>query len=654
MILIFALAFVFILTYQELTRLKKFNVASIISFAIALTIYTIPLFFIIYALNFDTEITIDILHTVFQSNSSEAYEFIYDFISWKYILLFIFITALTGALLYRQEKRETLKIEGSLLVFIIIAFLSISLAQFSQLRLPSFVLKGFNQYSEEVKLFRQFQEKRKAGEIKFNASKKVQGETYIIVIGESLNKRHMGLYGYIRDTTPLLSKINRNEELIVFTNVYSSHTLTMPVLDFILTEANQYNNKNYYDSISIIELLKKAGIENYWLTNQTIDGSLDNTASVIANSSDNLVSLNKSSGKQFKTKNFDGALIDEMKKILTQKTNKNRIIFIHLMGNHTNYNSRYPKNKYTIYNEKLKQGVFGLNVSKNSSINAYDNSIIYNDFVVSSILKELQKEKGVTGFIYMADHADDINAQLAHKIDSFTYEMTQIPMIGWFSEEYRKKYREKYENLLSNKDKLYSNDMLYDTMVGIFNIKTDRYNSKYDFSSKDYTLKPEDALVLHNFTSGPSDSSVVVPMRHYTEKSNYIYWQKVNAKYLIDTNQSSRIFPHRVNSIGKLRDVWNDGFRSFEIDVRFGGNNSRTFRIGHNEGLMGLGLEEYLSEIDYPKIERIWVDFKNLNKNNYKKALKRLEYLHIKFDLKIKIILESGTTSEFFKELRKN
>jgi hypothetical protein len=244
MILLFALTFIFTLGYQELTRLKKFKIASIISFAIAFAVYIIPLFFIIYALNFDTKITMDILHTVFQSNSSESYEFIHDFISWKYILLFIFITALTGTLLYRQEKRETLKIEKSLLVFIIITFLSISLAQFSQLRLPNFVIKGFDQYSKELKLFRQVQEKRKSGEIKFNASKRAQGETYVIVIGESLNKRHMGLYGYMRNTTPLLSKMNENGELIVFTNIYSNHTLTMPVLELSLTEANQYNNKN--------------------------------------------------------------------------------------------------------------------------------------------------------------------------------------------------------------------------------------------------------------------------------------------------------------------------------------------------------------------------------------------------------------------------
>ena len=652
--LLFALTFIFTLIYQELTRLKKFKVASTVSFAIAFLLYAIPLFFIIYALNFDTKMTMDILFTVFQSNSSESYEFVNDFISWKYMLLFIVITAAVGVLLYRQEKKETLKIEKSLLIFIIITFLSISLTQFSQLRLPNFVIKGFNKYGEELKLFREVQEKRKTGEIKFNASKKAQGETYIIIIGESLQKKHMGIYGYLRDTTPILSKMSSDGELMVFTNIYSNHTLTVPVLEFSLTEANQYNNKNYYDSISIVELLKKADIETYWLTNQSIYGAWDNMVSVIASSSDNLVALNKSAGKQIKTLKYDGALIDEVKKVLAQKTDKNRVIFVHLMGNHTDYGSRYPGDKYTIYNEKLRQGEFGSRVSKVNSIDFYDNSIVYNDYVVSSILKELQKEKGANGFIYMSDHADDVNAKLAHMMGFFTYEMTQIPMIGWFSEKYKIKYSGKYNTLLNNRDKLYSNDMFYDTLVGIFDVKTDKYSAKYDFSSKDYSLNPEDALVLRDFTFNPNDTSIVTPTKHYTDKSNYIYWQKVNAQYLIDTNQSSRIFPHRVDSIGKLKDVWNDGFRSFEIDVRFGDNNSTTFQVGHNQGLMGLGLEEFLSRVDYSKIERVWLDFKNLNESNYKKALERLEYLDKKFDLKRKLIVESGTKSEFFKELRAN
>ena len=641
MLFLFSMTFIFTFIYQELIILKKFRIASIISYITAFLIYIIPLFFIIYALNFDTKVTKDILYAVFQSNSMESYEYISDFISIKYILLFIFITTLLGGLLYKQEKKETLKIEKSLLIFMIITFLSLSIMKFSQLQLPNFLINSFDKYYTELKLFKQVQEKRKAGEINFNASKKGVGETYVVVIGESLNKKHMGIYGYLRNTTPLLSKINQNKDLIVFDNVYSNHVHTVPVLSFALTEANQYNKKTYYESLSIIEILNKADIETYWLTNQTIYGSWDNMVSVLASLSDNLIALNTSIGAQLITQKYDGALIKKVQKVLAEKSNKNRVIFVHLYGSHQMYDSRYPKNIYSKYTDKLALSEFGTKAAKNKQINYYDNSIVYNDYVISSILKSLQKESGVNGFIYMPDHADDVIRKLAHTVDKFTYEMTQIPMIAWFSKGYKEKYTNRYNNLLNNANTLYSNDMFYDTLIGVFDIKTDKYDSKYDFTSKDYTLNPKDALILHG-------------KKHYTDKSNYIYWQKKNTKYLIDTKKSSRIFPHRVNSIGKLHDIWNNGFRSFEVDVRFGDTNATIFQMGHNHGVMSLSLEEFLDTIDHLQIKRVRIDFKNLNKYNYKKALDRLQYLDKVFNIKNKFLIESGTTSEVFQAFNKN
>ncbi len=640
MLLLFSLTIIFIFIYQELAKLKKFKIAFTLSFISAFAVYVIPLFFIIYALNFDHKVTKDILYAVLQSNSNESYEYISDFISMKYILLFVTITAIIGTLLYKQEKKETLKIKKSLLIFMAITFLSIALTQFSKLRLPKFTTSSLLAYNKELQLFKDIQEKRKTGEIIFDARKNTGGGTYVIVIGESLNKKHMGIYGYLRETTPLLSKMNDNGELLVFNNVYSNHTHTVPVLQLSLTEANQYNKKSHYNSISIIEILKKADIETYWLTNQVIYGAWDNVVSVIAILSDKLVALNRNIGKTTKTAKHDGALIDEIKKVLAKKTDKNRVLFVHLMGNHGSYSSRYPKDKYSIHKDILKLGEFGTKASKNTNqINAYDNSVIYNDYVVSSILKELQKEKGSSAFIYMSDHADDVIGQKGHNSANFTYEMAQIPMIGWFSDNYKKVHNDKYEMLLKHQDTLFSNDMLYDTMIGLFDIKTDKYNPAYDFTSQDYRLDPKDALVLHG-------------RRHYTDKSNYIYWQKVNAQYLIDTNQSSRIFPHRINSIGKLHDIWNDGFRSFELDARFGDNNTSCFQVGHDHGVMGVKMEDFLLSVDYTQIEKVWLDFKNLNENNYKEAIKRLEYLDKKYDIKRKFIIESGTKGSFFKELK--
>ncbi len=635
------MTFLFTFIYQELAR-KKFKVATILSYLVAFVLYVIPMIFIIYGLVFDTKITKEILYAVFQSNTSESFEFIRQFISLRWIALFVFVTGVIGLLLYRQEQQETKKIERSLLFFMIIMFGTLSFSYESELRLFSFVKEGFHTYSRELKLFKEVQLQRKAGELKFEAEKSEKSETYIIVIGESLNKEHMGIYGYQRDTTPLLFKKREINGLLVFDNVYSNHTHTMPVLSLALTEANQFNKYNYYESLSIVDILNKAGFETHWISNQVLQGSWDNLVSVIAHETDHLVGLNHAIGKHLGTPELDGAAIDKVHKILSKNSDKkNRVIFVHLMGSHGLYCSRFPE-KYRIFTEPFQKGVFGRGLqNRENSVNCYDNSVLYNDFVVNSFLTELQLLKGVTGLLYFSDHADDVFQALGHNPAKFTYEMTQIPMIAWFSDAYKNRYKSKYHMLESHLNSLYSNDFIYDTLIGMLNIKTDRYKSRYDLTAKEYKLAEQDAYTLHG-------------KRLYTDKSNYLWWQKKNTHSLIDNNLSLRVFPHRVNSIGKLKDIWQDGFRSFEIDVYFENMNNSFFRLGHNDEAMGVTLEEFISSVDYSQIDHILLDFKNLDGNNYKEAMIRLNYLNQKFHIKSKFIIESGTKGSFFQRLKKD
>jgi len=640
---VMSIAFLFTLLYQEFYRVKKYKIASFISFFTSFSLYVIPLSFIIYALNYDTEVTKDVLYAIFQSNGNESFNYVSDFIALKWIALFVIIPIVIGVLLVKQEKKETIKIEKSLLIFIIVILFSVASTQILELRLPKFIVNGLDRYQKELKLFRDVQARRKAGEIQFSAHKNGAGETYIIIIGESLNKRHMGMYGYLRNTTPNLSKMLDDNELLVFQNVYASHTHTVPVLSLSLTEANQMNKKTYYDSLSIIDILNKADVETYWLSNQVLHGVWDNMVSVVASETDHLVGLNHSIGAQTITQKYDVALINEVKKVFAEKTNKNKVIFVHLMGQHTPYYSRYPEEEYSVFKGELNKGEFGETADikgLNTTINAYDNSILYNDYIVGTILKNLQGQDGTTGFIYISDHADDAIKRLGHNSAKFTYAMTQVPMIAWFSPEYKKQYSDTFNTFNKHMDKLYPNDFFYDTLIGLFHIETDKYESKYDLSSHNYNLAQDKAYTLHG-------------KKLYTDKTNYSYWQKENAKYLRDINQSARVFPHRVNSIGKLKNIWSDGFRSFEIDARFGDNNTSYFQVGHNHGVMGMKMEHFLSSIPYSEIERVWLDFKNLNKKNYKQAIERLEELDSKFDLKRKFIVESGTTLAFFKEFKK-
>ena len=566
----------------------------------------------LYALNFDHELSKESLYAVFQSNNNESYEYIKKFISIKYIILFIISIFLLLFLTHKQERQNNLMIQNSILWFVIIVFFTISLSKIEDFRLKNFVVKNIHKYAKELKRFKEIKAKRKTGEIKFFAKKEDTNETYIVVIGESLNKNHMGLYGYMRETTPQLSKMNEKEELILFNSVYSNHTHTVPVLSLALTQANQYNKKSYYDSLSIVEVLNKANVETYWLTNQTIYGGWDNMISVIATTSKNIVALNNSIGYTVATQHYDELLVEKLKTILATKTDKNRVIFIHLMGSHAVYDARYPNDKFSLYYDKLDKNIFGKSTTTNQELNRYDNSIVYNDYVVSSILKEFQKEKGVKAFIYMSDHADDIDKDLGHSSDFFTYEMTEIPFIGWLSDEYKKKHDNQYRNFLANREKLFSNDMFYDTLIGMFNIQTKKYNALYDLTSSNYKLEPKDALVLHG-------------KRSYIESENHKYWQKRNIKYLKTSNKQFKVYPSKVNTVGKLNDILNDGLNSFEVEVDL---NSKLY------------LDTLFEKVKLKRVEMILLKAKHLSTNNYLNLLNYLNELNQEFNLKNKLVIE--------------
>ena len=141
--------------------------------------------------------------------------------------------------------------------------------------------------------------------------------------------------------------------------------------------------------------------------------------------------------------------------------------------------------------------------------NNYDNSVLYNDFIVSNIVDILKKQGGVNALIYLSDHGEDVMRKLGHNPSTFTFDMTQIPLILYFSKEYQEKYQEKINSLNSNKNLLFSNDLLYDTVLGIADIKTDNYEERFDLSSKNYILEDKNALTLHG------KKEYVLPENHF-------------------------------------------------------------------------------------------------------------------------------------------
>ena len=628
-VFIFSLTFVFLYIYQQFISFKRVKLAFILSFFISFVIYLIPLSFIVYAIYFHKSVSENTLYAIFQTNLEEAYEFLSTYINWKEIAIVILVTYILMILLYKQEKKEKKLVEKSILIFNILLLSTLFLSNINYMRLPNFIVYGFNKYKNELNKFKVMQQRKLSKKIDFNATKEENNETYIVIIGESLNKEYMNLYGYLRDTTPLL---NKQKDIIKFNNAYSNYFQTIYALSYALTEANQYNKKNYYDSLSIIDILNRANFDTFWITNQSFYGDFSDLVSVIASGSKHVYSLNYKLGFQNGADNYDIKTVKVLKKELNNKNIKNnRVFFIHLMGSHIKYSNRYPK-EFNIF-KSLKKYQFGKQY-KNEIKNSYDNSILYNDYVVSSIINEAKKIKGVAGVIYFSDHAEDIENGLSHG-NKFSYATVNIPMIAWFNNKYKKRYPNRYKNIINNKDKLFSNGFIYDTLIGLLNIKTDHYSIKRDISSKEYSLNEDSALTQHGKVK-------------YTSSKNFLYWQQRNIKYLLKDFKNIKFAPQNIYTLAKWNKCLYSGITTVKLNLKF--ENNEFYVYSKKEKIDKLS--KYLNSANLKKTNTIILSLSNIDKS----ILDTLNKLSSKFNIKDKIVISTNIQSntDIIRELISN
>ena len=490
---------------------------------------------------------------------------------------------------------------------------------------------------------------RNSNKIKFEASKNNTGETYIIVVGESLNKRHMSIYGYLRETNPRLKKVLDKDKTVIFENAYSSDTHTMTTLSYAFTQANQLNSKDFYKSFTIFDILNKSNFETYWITNQPL-GDQSNLLSIIAHDAKHVIALNRTIEMQVNSEQHDEVVLGELKKVLANKSPRNRAIFIHLTGNHVHYCARYPQEGYNVFSKKLDYARFGelANKSKlHEQMKCYDTSVLYNDFVVASILKNLEEQTQVSVFVYFSDHGEDTFGGKAHGAVGFTYEMVQIPMIVWLSSGYKKRYPQIHKNLKKNQKELYSNDFLYDTLIGLSGVKTKEYQRTHDLTSPHYRLNESHSYIIHR-------------TRFFTDEKNYHWWQKQNAKLLSKNKFFPKITPQNVHTLGKLNDIQNDGFVSFAAQANYFPKDKK-----EGEGLFkltkqrekeeqGANLEFLLTHKKSYKWKNIYLEIKNLNNENYKLILDKLDILDKKYNIKNIITIASSKLFDFFQEFERD
>ena len=312
-------------------------------------------------------------------------------------------------------------------------------------------------------------------------SKTETPQTYVFIIGEATTRGHMSLYGYKRDTNPLLSK---RDDLLVFDNVISTYVQTQPSLRHALTAAMSDGKVPFSKALSIVDAANIAGFDTWWISNQQ---PLRGTYSAIGQQAKHTTFIsNLYFGKE--VGRYDGLLLPELDKAL-QDTAPKKAIFLHFMGSHLKYVKRYPES-FDIFHEPPYFG-YKANLSDKQKfyINTYDNSIRYNDWVVNEVIERLKhSSKGrVAALSYFADHGEEVFDAIdfkGHGPDTITKNSVEIPFVVWLSDKYKNDYPDSVSNLKKNLHKPYTLDEYFHFSISQMNLLSPMFKPELSLFSQ--------------------------------------------------------------------------------------------------------------------------------------------------------------------------
>ena len=302
----------------------------------------------------------------------------------------------------------------------------------------------------------------------------IKAKLMIMVVGEAARADHFSLNGYKRETNPLLKK----ESLINFTQMYSCGTSTavsVPCMFSYLTKQN-YSYKKGHLQENILDVLHHTNaVSILWRDNNS-----DSKGVALRVPYENYRTSTHNTICNDERECRDTGMLVNLDTYISKQKNKNILIILHQMGNHgPAYFKRYPKEfeKFTpvCQTNQLEE------CSKEEISNAYDNALLYTDTFLSQtiqLLKSKQKNHQVALF-YMSDHGESLGEKgiYLHGLPYFMAPdaQTHIGSFMWLGKELKQKM-----NLPSTIHKRYSQDNLFHTLLGFFDVQTSIYNKKLD------------------------------------------------------------------------------------------------------------------------------------------------------------------------------
>jgi len=340
----------------------------------------------------------DVVAIIMGSNASEATEFLPMYLTPNVLLFIGIVIAVTVLILLFADKLQPIMNKWG--AYCAMAFLIAGMAVVTIRKSNNW--EGL--FLNKIGLFLSYDSPVDLIQYRTSPDVTILGEqpdNIVVIIGESLSRNHCSLYGYEKHTQPLLEKMLSDSLIRIHNNVYAAFPSTVGTFKAIMStyKSSSPSEDWFSNETFLFDAMKAGGYDTYWISNQSSVGLYDNIVAKFAQLADSTIWVG-TKGMGIGKHDLDELVLPvaESVKLLPGK----KFIVIHLMGSHEGFEGRYPQSfagfKPEDYADKPE--------NQRWTLSAYDNSILYNDFIVSSLFKEFADGNNVV--IYFPDHALDI------------------------------------------------------------------------------------------------------------------------------------------------------------------------------------------------------------------------------------------------------
>ncbi len=382
-----------------------------------------------YGVIIDESMIGNVMNTNFEESSS--------FFSFKLILYILFLGVMPSVYIITSNiekhswKRFFLTISLTFTGIALLVFLNSS--NWLWIDKNSKTLGGLAMpwsYSVNTSLFyfHKYQENKKEIMLPDATIKDTSKSIFILVIGESARKKNFSLYGYSKNTNPLLSQKKNLYRL----NATSCATYTTEGVKCILEHAN---SRDLYEILP--NYLNRNNVDVIWRSTNWGEPPIH-----IKNYLNKNTLMQDCRGSRCE---YDEILLQGLREQI-DSCKKNKILIV--LHTSTSHGPTYSK-KYPPEFESFKPVCNSVELAKCSNeelVNAYDNTIVYTDYLLSKVIDELQRlSQYRTSMLFVSDHGESLGEKNLYMhgmpMSLAPAEQYEIPFLVWMSDNNSKKLK---------------------------------------------------------------------------------------------------------------------------------------------------------------------------------------------------------------------